>query len=193
MRRVVVSALMLGALWAAPAHAGPWTIASPSAITLYVDHAMHDVVSVSRSPRGTLSWSPSEPTDVTPLVGNYIQADWASFDSGNASRDENIRTYVNARKFPTLTLKVTGVREVVQDAQGHVRATLETLLYCNGQKQAVRVQVRGMITGDGSLVVYGSLAARMSDFGIDPPSLMFVQAKDEFRVETSLTLSPAGP
>lgn len=177
--------------WALDARADDWTISSGSAITLYVDHAMHDVVAVSRSPRGTLSWSPASPTDFTQLAGKYIQADWTSFDSDNASRDENIRTYVNARKFPTLTLKVTGVRDALQDAQGTVRVTVDALLYCNGQKHAVSAPARISQATNGQVQVYARFEARMTDFGIEPPSLMFVQAKDAFRVETSLTLLPA--
>ena len=130
--------VLLSLCMALPAMAAEWKVSSPSEITFYVHHPMHEVVSVSKDAKGTLkfAWPTSDTADFSALVKQFVQADWKTFDSDNSSRDGNIRNFVDASKFPTITFLVTEVGDATKTANGY-DVPLKGRLYVKGTKKVL--------------------------------------------------------
>lgn len=185
-------AAILGFAWvlaAAPADAGEYVVETGSKITYYVSHPSHDVVGVSTRPRGTLAYDPAKPEDFTGLIGKPIQVDWGSFDSGNASRDSNTRTSVGAVNYPTLTLVPEGISGVVTSGN-EISGTLKARLYVNGVKRMITAPLKVNVSDSKAIKAAAKFTIKMTDFNIEPPSLLFVSTKNEVVIEAALVLAP---
>lgn len=127
-----ITILFLGAPAMAAEAAPRWKInAAASAVTYTVIHPMHTVIGVSKGLRGEFAWDPAA-TEPTAVKGIYMQADWASFDSGNANRDSNVLEIVEAGRFPTLTYRLESL------ARKGDEATIDGWLYVKGKRCVCR-------------------------------------------------------
>lgn len=185
----IASAMVLAVAFAAPAHAGEYVVELGSKIRYYVSHPSHDVVGVSTRARGALMYDPANPADFSGLVGRPIQVDWASFDSGNASRDSNTRSAVGAVNYPTLTLVPEAVEGAVKNGD-EIAATLKARLYVNGVKRAITAPLKVDVSDPKAVKAVAKFTIKMTDFNIEPPSLLFVATDNEVTIEAALVLAP---
>lgn len=189
MLRLAATLVLASALALAPAHASEYVVASGSKITYYVSHPTHDVVGVSTQARGTLVYDPAKPDDFSGLTGKAIQVDWSSFDSGNASRDSNTRSAVGAVKYPTLTLVPEAVEGAVKTGN-EIAGTLKARLYVNGVKRSITAPLKVDVSDPKAVKAAAKLTIKMTDFNIEPPSLLFVATDNDVVIEAALVLAP---
>lgn len=189
MLRLAAILVFAVVLTVAPAHAGEYVVETGSKITYYVSHPTHNVVGVSTRPRGTLVYDPAMPEDFAGLAGKAIQVEWSSFDSGNASRDSNTRSAVGAVNYPTLTLVPEAVEGAVKTGN-EVSGTLKARLYVNGVKRPVTAPVKVDISDPKAIKAAAKFTIKMTDFNIEPPSLLFVATENEVVIEAALVLAP---
>ena len=174
--RRLAPALALAVLAAAPRSAradGEWVLES-STIAYHVSHPLHDTDGVSHAARGKAVCKGGQ-CDV------LVAAPVKSFDSGDSNRDVHMLQTVQGAQFPLVSVRF----RVPESATGDVRCDLEIELA--GQKASYK-DVAFHTTADGAAArISGTIPATLSDFKIDPPSLLAVAVKNEMpvRVETS--------
>lgn len=183
MRRFLLSTLSL--FLTSPLLAADYDLAAESTIRYVVKHPMHEVNGVSnqivllKKP----SFDAAKPDDFSGVKDIPIQAAWKSFDSGNANRDSNTLMLVKASQFPNITYVIESLSGGI--AQGR--------LYIAGQKQAVTAAVNIETNDPERLLVKTHSKIKMSDFGIEPPSLLLIAAEDEVNIYADLVFQPVKP
>lgn len=187
MRRLILllTILLLPAeLWAARYAAG-----KGSEINFVAVHPTHRVVGTSTQVRGELDYAPSRPLDFSGVVGKPIQAAWVSFESGNANRDANMRSAVGAQSYPDITFVPTAVTETTQ-AGPALKGKLLGRLYINGVRREIAAPVEIDATNPQLLRVRSKFTIRMTDYNIEPPSLLFVKTDDDVEITVDLHFVP---
>jgi len=189
MRILVLLATLL--LSFGQALADEWKVDKPSTVTLYVFHPAHDVVSVSTAPRGNLKFSlpTSGAPDFSVLKKQFIQVDWKTFDSGNDSRDGNIRNFVDAGKYGTVTFAVKSVGTATELSSQSWSVPLTGKLYVKGTKVVVETVAKIEVLDGGKVRIRAHIESKLTDHGIEPPSVVFISAKDPYQIDVDLVLS----
>lgn len=184
MRRFLLLSLSF-ACTTSPLLAADYDLAVDSSIRYVVKHPMHVVNGVSK--QLTLlkkpQFDPNKPHDFSGVKDIPLQIAWKSFDSGNANRDSNTLMLVKASQFPNITYVIESLAQGV--AQGR--------LYIAGHKQAVTAAVTIDSSNPERLLVKTHSKIKMSDFGIEPPSLLLIAAEDEVNIYADLVFKPAQP
>lgn len=180
-----VAILLVGSSAMAADPAPRWKVnPAASAVSYTVIHPMHTVIGVSKALRGEFAWDPAA-TEPTAVKGIYLQVDWASFDSGNANRDCNVLKVVDAARFPTLTYRLESLTR-----RGD-QATIDGWLYVKGKKARLSAPAE-VRTQNSRLEASTRMTTRMTDFGIDPPSLLFIPVDDNVTFEVRLAAEQVG-
>jgi polyisoprenoid-binding protein YceI len=181
---------------AVTAHAGrPDTVsftAAPGSEVFYTADIRLAFVATStvegrnESVSGTILWIE---TDSRPVVHAELTIDASKFDSGNATRDRDVRNILNVVEYPEITFELASLLGLdavpLTELSGEYVAT--GLLTVHGTAKEINVPVR-LHYSDGVLTIEGATASKYSDFGIDPPRVAgFVgRAPDELRLHVSL-------
>jgi len=115
------------------------------------------------------------------LKGN-ISLDLLNLKSENEKRDEHMYEALHVKAQPSTTFKLN---EVKKEADGyHLLGTL-TL-----NKQTKEIDTKTDITDQSDLLkLKGAFNIKMSDFGIEPPTLLFLSVRDEVAISYDLTLA----
>ena len=153
---------------------GQWVL-DRSTLAYHVSHPMHDTDGISHAARGKASCR-SGACDV--LVAVPVK----SFDSGDSNRDLHMLQVVDGAKFPLVSVRL----HVPESAQGSGEIRCDLQVEFAG-RTATYSQVPFTIATDGTgRRISGTIPAKLSDFGIPPPSLLAIPVKDDMpiRVET---------
>jgi hypothetical protein len=151
-------------------------ILEQSTLTYHVSHPLHQVDGVSHAARGKGVCHTGE-------CDFLIAVPVKSFDSGDSNRDLHMVQATHGAQFPMVTVR-TRLPETVP-ASGTIHADLEiqfagqTVHYSQVPFQVVNQGKETRITG--------TIPATLSDFKIDPPSLLTVRVKNEIPVRVDLT------
>ena len=104
-----------------------------------------------------------------------VSAKISTFDSKNANRDSHTMEVTEALKFPSVTYVSTSVTIQGDDFKSDGTMTF------HGISQPVTVQ--GKLTKEGTKLTFtGEFKLKMTQFKIDPPSLMGISTDDEFKL-----------
>ncbi len=171
--------------------ADTYVVAAPSTVTYYVHHPLHEVEGQSANIRGEIELFADNLTDFSGLSKKIVQADWQDFASENSSRDANVRKFVQASKFPTITYVVKAL-QLVSQSNERIQVNLKGKLYVNGNKKTVISSGYFDIRDPKAIKFYTHIKTKLTDFGIEPPSLLFVKTKDPMEIDVALTLTPKG-
>jgi polyisoprenoid-binding protein YceI len=164
-----------------------YEVTTGSKIVYRVEHPLHEVVGVSEKIYGEFQFSLDKPDDLSGFVQKGIEVEWKSFSSGNRNRDANVIRAVDGEHFPKIGFRFLGLEDFKTE-QGKVSAVVKGALYIKGSRREVTVPVEVDLTDRSSPVAEGNFTIRMTDFGIDPPSLLFLKTKDEVRIEFAIRL-----
>ena len=115
------------------------------------------------------------------LKGN-ITLELLSLKSENEKRDEHMYEALHVKATPSTTFKL---KEVTKEADGyHLVGTL-TL-----NKQSKEINTKVDITDQSDLLkLKGGFTIKMSEFGIEPPTLLFLSVRDEVVIAYDLALA----
>ena len=109
-----------------------------------------------------------------------------SFDSGDSNRDLHMLQVTRGGEFPLITVR-TQLPESAS-ASATIRADLE--IQFAGQTFTYK-QVALQLTNQGKQIrITGTIPATLSDFKIDPPSLLAIPVKNEMPVHVDMTWRP---
>ena len=105
-----------------------------------------------------------------------VSAKLSSFDSKNANRDSHMMEVTEAIKYPSVTYVSSSVTIDGSDFTSSGNITF------HGISQPVAMQ--GKIIKDGNKLTFtGNFNLKLTQFRIDPPTLMGISTSDDFKLE----------
>jgi len=175
MLLAILAAFLVVARPAVAAADSQWVL-DQSTLTYHVSHPLHNTDGVSHAARGKAVCSAGQ-CDV------LIAAPVKSFDSGDSNRDLHMLQATHGAQFPIVTVRTRLPEDLPANGTIHVDLEIEFA----GQTAHYK-QVPFQVTAHGDETrVSGTIPATLSDFKIDPPSLLTVPVKNDvpIRVETT--------
>jgi hypothetical protein len=150
-----------------------------STLTYHVSHPFHQVDGFSHAARGKGVCHAGQ-------CDFLIAVPVKSFDSGDSNRDLHMLQVTRGAQFPLVTVR-THLPDTVA-ASSTVLADLEVEFA--GQTAHYR-QVQFQLATQGNQIrITGTVPATLSDFKIDPPSLLSIAVKNEMPVRVDATFRP---
>jgi hypothetical protein len=150
-----------------------------STLSYHVSHPLHQVDGVSHAARGKGVCHAGE-------CDFLIAVPLKSFDSGDSNRDLHMLQATRGAEFPMVTVR-TRLSEAAL-ASTAIRADLE--IQFAGQTVQYK-QVPFQLSAQGSETkISGTIPATLSDFKIEPPSLLMIPVKNEMPVRVEMTWRP---
>jgi polyisoprenoid-binding protein YceI len=157
-------------------------VPAQSAIRFHVHHKLHSSDGQSSSIEGKAVVQPDG------KVLAMIRVPIASFDSGDANRDANMRDTLEVGRFPFVVFKgVTSLVMPAAQAKG-IPTTIQGELEFHGVKQHVEVPATLQFAGDGSARVTGKMTLSLDSYRIERPSLLMIKLDDACAIEFDLKL-----
>jgi polyisoprenoid-binding protein YceI len=105
-----------------------------------------------------------------------VSAKISGFDSKNANRDSHMIEASEAIKFPIVSFTSSAIQE-----EGNILKVKGNLNF-HGQSREIFFDAKKEIV-NSRLQVSGTFTVKLTDFKIDPPSLMGSAVNDEFRLD----------
>lgn len=147
-----------------------------STLTYHVSHRLHETDGVSHAAKGKATCHEGQ-------CEFLIAVPVKSFDSGDSNRDLHMIQVTRGAEFPMVIVR-TRLPESASTGTS-VKADLE--IQFAGQT-AHYAQVPFEITTEGSdKRISGTIPATLSDFKIEPPSLLTIPVKNEIPVRVDMT------
>ena len=150
-----------------------------STLTYHVSHPLHQTDGVSRAARGKGVCHEGQ-------CDFLIAVPVKSFDSGDSNRDLHMVQVTRGAEFPMVT-----VRTRLPDSAANsntIHADLE--IQFAGQTVQYK-QLPLQLTRQGTeMHITGTVPATLSDFKIDPPTLLALPVKNEIPVRVEMTWRP---
>ena len=173
MTRFIPVALLLAPVLARAE--GQWVL-EQSTLTYHISHPLHQVDGVSHAARGKGVCHAGQ-------CDFLIAVPVKSFDSGDSNRDVHMVQVARGGQFPLVTVRVRLPEEASSSAT--INADLE--IEFAGQTAEYK-QVPLQLAKEGEdFRISGTIPARLSDFKIDPPSLLSIAVKNDIPVRVEMT------
>lgn len=150
-----------------------------STLTYHVSHPLHQTEGVSHAARGKGVCHAGQ-------CDFLIAVPVKSFDSGDSNRDLHMLQVARGAQFPIVSVR-TRLPETAS-ASATIHADLE--IQFAGQTAQYK-QVSFQLAKEGNQMrLSGTIPATLTDFKIDPPSLLAVPVKNEMPVRVEMTWRP---
>jgi hypothetical protein len=150
-----------------------------STLTYHVSHKLHESEGVSHAARG-------KGVCHTGQCDFLIAVEVKSFDSGDSNRDLHMIQVTRGAEFPIVTVRTRLPESVAASAT--INADLE--IQFAGQTAHYKQVPLKLETQGGETHITGTIPATLSDFKIDPPSLLTMPVKNEIPVRVDMTWRP---
>lgn len=168
-----------------------YEVTPQSTLSYHVTHPLHHVVGVSHQLSGTFQATTQGAGElVLPIT---LSVPVVSFTSGNANRDRNMLTILDAAAYPSVVLTIATV-----DWTRHGRAgdddtatgTAHGTLTLHGLSHPITFPVVGQI-GPERMDATAHLSFLLSDYRVSRPSLLFMPIDDRVSVDAQVEAVPA--
>ena len=175
MKQTTLLAFLFLALPTLPETDSQWVL-SESTLTYHINHPLHQVDGVSHAARGK-------------GICNSGQCDFLiavpvkSFDSGDSNRDLHMLQVTRGGQYPMVTVR-TSLPEALS-ASATIHADLE-VQFAGQTARYKQVSFEQARNGDETKIS-GTIPATLSDFKIDPPTLLAIAVKNEIPVRVEMT------
>ncbi len=166
---------MLLALTAFAAPDSQWML-QESTLTYHVSHPLHQSEGVSHAARGKGVCHAGQ-CDFLIAVGVK------SFDSGDSNRDLHMLQVTRGAEFPLVTVR-TRLPESAS-ASTTIHADLE--IQFAGQTAQFKQVAFQLITQGNEIRISGTIPATLTDFKIEPPTLLAMPVKNEIPIRVEMT------
>jgi hypothetical protein len=148
-------------------------------LTYHVSHPLHQSEGVSHEVRGKGICHAGQ-------CDFLIAVPVKSFDSGDSNRDLHMIQVTRGAQFPMVTVR-TRLPESASDS-ATILADLE--IQFAGQTVQYKQVAFQLVTQGNQLRITGTIPATLTDFKIDPPTLLTMPVKNEMPVRVDLTWRP---
>jgi hypothetical protein len=150
-----------------------------STLTYHVSHPLHPSEGVSHAARGKGVCHAGQ-------CEFLIAVPVKSFDSGDSNRDLHMLQVTRGAQFPMVTVR-TRLPEAAS-ASATVHADLD--IQFAGQAAHYKEVSFQLVTQGTETKISGTIPATLSDFKIDPPSLLTLPVKNEIPIRVEMTWHP---
>jgi hypothetical protein len=157
---------------------GQWVL-EQSTLTYHVSHPLHQTEGVSNAARGKGVCHAGE-------CDFLIAVPVKSFDSGDSNRDLHMIQASRGAQYPLVTVR-TRLPEAAS-ASTTIHADLE--IQFAGQTAQYKQLPFQLVKQGNDIRISGTIPATLSDFKIDPPSLLTFPVKNEMPVRIEMTWRP---
>src|ERR1700693_284941 len=178
MQKKILTACLLIALSTFAAADSQWML-QQSTLTYHVSHPLHETEGVSHAAKGKGVCHAGQ-------CDFLIAVPVKSFDSGDSNRDLHMLQVTRGAQFPIVSVR-TRLPEAAS-ASATIRADLE--IRFAGQTAQYKQVAFQLVTQGNQIRISGTIPATLSDFKIDPPSLLAVPVKNEMPVRVDMTWGP---
>ncbi|MFI5094519.1 MAG: hypothetical protein ACHQIK_13850 [Candidatus Acidiferrales bacterium] len=175
MNKKILIAFLLLALPTLAQTDSQWILAE-STLTYHVSHPLHQVDGVSHAARGKGVCHAGE-------CDFLIAVPVKSFESGDTNRDLHMLQVTRGGEFPMVTVRTTLPEAASSSATIH--ADLEVQFA--GQTARYKQVAFEQVTQGSETKITGTIPTTLSDFKIDPPSLLTMPVKNEIPVRAEMT------
>ena len=151
-------------------------ILDKATLTYHVSHPLHDTNAVSTAARGKGVCHAGQ-------CDFLVAAPVKSFDSGDSNRDLHMLQATRGAQFPMVTVRFRLPDEALSAPAIH--ADLEVQFA--GQTVQYKQVAFERATQGNEIHVTGTIPATLSDFKIDPPSLLAIPVKNEMPIHVDMT------
>jgi hypothetical protein len=175
MHKGMIAALLLLAPTRLLPADNQWVLGQ-STLTYRVSHPLHQSEGVSHAARGKGACHAGE-------CDFLIAAPLKSFDSSDSNRDLHMLQVARGGEFPLVTVRTRLLESAF--AAGTIRADLQ--IQFAGQTVEYKQVPLELALHDNEARITGTIPAKLSDFKIDPPSLLTIPVKNEMPVRVEMT------
>ena len=147
-----------------------------STLTYHVSHPLHQVEGVSHAAKGKGVCHAGQ-------CDFLIAVPVKSFDSGDSNRDLHTLQVARGGQFPIVTVRTRLPEDVSGSATLHADLEVQFAGQTANYKQVPFQQVT---LGD-EIRISGTIPTTVTDFKIDPPSLLAIPVKNEIPVRVEMT------
>lgn len=152
-----------------------WVL-TQSVLTYHVSHPLHHVDGVSHAARGKGICHNGE-------CDFLIAVPVKSFDSGDSNRDLHMLQVTRGAIYPIVTVRT----KLPETAAGSSTLHADLEIEFSGQKAEYKqVPFQVKIKGNQTRIT-GTIPAKLTDFKIDPPSLLTMPIKNDIPVDVDMT------
>ncbi len=145
-------------------------------LTYHVSHPLHQTDGVSHAARGKGVCHDGQ-------CDFLIAVPVKSFDSGDSNRDLHMLQVTRGAQFPMVTVRT----KIPEAAAGSATINADLEIQFAGQTADYK-QVPFQLTAQGNeSKISGTIPATLSDFKIDPPTLLTLPIKNEIPVRVEMT------
>ncbi len=178
MHKKILVAFVLLVLPAFGAPDSQWVL-EQSTLTYHVSHPLHESEGVSHAARGK---GVCHGGQCDFLIAVAVK----SFDSGDSNRDLHMLQVTRGAQFPLVTVR-TRLPESAS-ASATIHADLE-IQFAGQTVQYKQVPLQLAMQGNESRIS-GTIPATLTDFKIDPPTLLTMPVKNEIPIRVDMTWRP---
>jgi hypothetical protein len=154
-------------------------ILEQSTLTYHVSHPLHQSEGVSHAAKGK---GVCHDGQCDFLVAVPVK----SFDSGDSNRDLHMLQVTRGAQFPLVTVRTRLPESSATSATVH--ADLE--IQFAGQTAQYKDVAFQLLTRGKEIRISGTIPATLTDFKIDPPTLLTMPVKNEIPIRVEMTWRP---
>jgi hypothetical protein len=147
-----------------------------STLTYHVSHPLHQVDGVSHAAKGKGVCHAGQ-------CDFLIAVPVKSFDSGDSNRDLHMLQVTRGGQFPMVTVRT----HLPENASGSATINADLEVQFAGQTAKYDQLAFQKTTQGNETRISGTIPATLTDFKIDPPSLLTVAVKNEIPVRVEMT------
>jgi hypothetical protein len=147
-----------------------------STLTYHVTHPLHQVDGASHAARGK---GVCHAGQCDFLIAMPVK----SFDSGDSNRDLHMLQVTRGGQFPMVTVRT----RLSEDASASATIHADLEVQFAGQTAKYNQVPFQQVTQGNETRISGTIPATLSDFKIDPPSLLAIPVKNEIPVRVEMT------
>jgi hypothetical protein len=178
MNKKVLAAFLLLALPSLFAADSQWVL-EQCTLTYHVSHTLHQSEGVSHAARGKGVCHDGQ-------CEFLIAVPVKSFDSGDSNRDLHMIQVTRGAEFPMVSVRTRLPESAAASAT--IKADLE--ISFAGQTAQYKQIPFQLETKGNQTRISGTIPATLSDFKIEPPSLLAIPVKNEVPIRVDLTWRP---
>jgi hypothetical protein len=147
-----------------------------STLTYHVSHPLHQVEAVSRAARGKGVCHAGE-------CDLLIAVPVKSFDSGDSNRDLHTLQVARGGQFPMVTVRT----HLSEATNGSTMIHADLQIEFAGQIATYKQVTFQQVTQGNETRISGTIPTTLTDFKIDPPTLLAIPVKNEIPVRVEMT------
>ena len=162
------------------AQSGPWAVKPSSRLWIEGGSNLHDWSCEAKKVDAEVEVDPGTPQLARGLAVHIPVED---IDCGNGGMNSRLR---DALKTRSIDFKLISAERLPGEG---VKLKARGELTIAGQTKIANIYVNGVVQPDGSIRASGALPMKMSTFGVEPPSVVFLHTHDEITVKFELLVT----